>query len=134
VAVTGYVSDVRPYLARASVYVVPLHIGGGTRVKALQAMAMQLPIVTTTVGCEGLDLEPGVHALVADDAAAFADAVVQVLQQPALAASLAGHAAQHVRRFAWSRIGDRLEQVFSTAPAAPRRRAAGVLAYEADPH
>jgi glycosyltransferase involved in cell wall biosynthesis len=134
VVVTGYVPDVRPYLQRAAVYVVPLRIGGGTRVKALQAMAMQLPIVSTALGCEGLDLQPGRHALIADDAAAFADAVVRVLEDAALGAALAQEAAVHVRRFDWSRVGDRLEQVFIAAVRAPRRRPAPVLSYASDPH
>ena len=72
ITVTGYVDDVRPFFARAEAFVVPLQIGGGTRVKALQAMAMGLPIVSTTLGCEGLDVVDGQDVLFADDPASGA--------------------------------------------------------------
>ena len=134
VVLTGFVPDVRPYLERAEVFVVPLRIGGGTRVKALQAMAMDVPIVSTTLGCEGLDLESGRHALMADDAESFAAAVVRLLESPALGTALARQAAEHVLRFEWSRVGDRLDQAFSRAARASRGRPAATLAYVSDPH
>jgi sugar transferase (PEP-CTERM/EpsH1 system associated) len=83
VQVTGTVDDVRPWVARAAIYVVPLRIGGGTRIKILEAMAMAKCVVSTTVGAEGLPVEAGRHLLVADTPAAFASAVVSLLKDDA---------------------------------------------------
>jgi len=80
--VTGTVDDVRPWIAEGAVYVVPLRAGSGTRLKIFEALAMAKPVVSTTVGAEGLALEAGRHFLPADDPAAFADAVVQLLRDP----------------------------------------------------
>ncbi|MCL6511378.1 MAG: glycosyltransferase family 4 protein [Anaerolineae bacterium] len=77
--VTGYVEDPTPYLQQAGVMVVPLRAGGGMRVKILNAMAQALPIVTTTLGCEGIAVEHGRHVLIADSPADFARATLQVL-------------------------------------------------------
>ena len=63
---TGWVTDVRPYLRRASVVVAPLRIGAGTRLKVVEGLAMAKPMVSTTVGCEGIDVRSGEHLLVAD--------------------------------------------------------------------
>jgi len=88
--VTGYVDDPQPFLQTAGVLVVPLRAGGGMRVKILNAMAQALPIVTTTLGCEGIAVESGKHVLIADSPADFAAAVLRVLDDPALGATL-GH-------------------------------------------
>ena len=105
--VTGFVADIRPFVARAAVVVAPLLIGGGTRVKILEALAMARPVVSTSLGAEGLDLPHGTAALLADDAAAFADAVLAVLDDPRLAARLGANGRQHVaQHFDWERIGD----------------------------
>lgn len=77
--VTGYVDDPQPYLQQAGVMVVPLRAGGGMRVKILNAMAQALPIVSTTIGCEGIAVEDGRHLRVADTPAAFARAVLDLL-------------------------------------------------------
>src|SRR6266849_5368055 len=82
VRVTGTVEDVRPSIAEAEVYVVPLRIGGGTRLKIFEALAMGKPVVSTTVGAEGLPLTSGRHVLLADEPAAFARAVVSLLRHP----------------------------------------------------
>jgi glycosyltransferase involved in cell wall biosynthesis len=86
--VTGYVDDPAPFLQRAGVMVVPLRAGGGMRVKILNAMAQALPIVTTTLGCEGIAVEPGKHVLIADTAEDFARETTRVLQDRALADAL----------------------------------------------
>lgn len=78
--VTGYVDDPRPYLQSAGVMVVPLRAGGGMRVKILNAMAQALPIVTTTLGCEGIAVEHGKHVLIADSPLEFAQAVSRILE------------------------------------------------------
>ena len=79
----GFVPDVRPYLMATEVVIVPLHIGGGTRLKILEAMAMQCPVVTTSLGCEGLDVTDGREVLIADSPSEFADRVVELLLDPA---------------------------------------------------
>jgi polysaccharide biosynthesis protein PslH len=80
VTVTGTVEDIRPYVAHSTVYVVPLRIGGGTRMKIFEAMAMGKPVVSTTVGAEGLPLTHGKHFLQADSSAEFAGAVLSLLR------------------------------------------------------
>jgi glycosyltransferase involved in cell wall biosynthesis len=82
IVVTGTVDDVRPSIAEASVYVVPLRAGGGTRLKIFEALAMAKPVVSTTVGAEGLALAPGHHFVAADDPRDFAAAVVGLLRDP----------------------------------------------------
>ena len=83
IVITGRVVDTRPYLRAATVCAVPLAEGGGTRLKIIEAFAAGVPVVSTTKGAEGLDVESGRHLLLADDDAAIADAVVEVLQRPA---------------------------------------------------
>ena len=85
----GYVEDMVPEFARASVMVVPLWMGAGARVKIVEALAARLPVVTTTLGAEGLGLTPGTHALFADTPESLGDAVADLLMQPGRAQSLA---------------------------------------------
>ncbi len=80
VVVTGSVEDVRPYIASAAVYVVPLRIGGGTRLKILQALAMRKAVVSTSIGCEGLNLQPDEHILVADEPQPFAVYTIRLIK------------------------------------------------------
>lgn len=80
ITVTGSVPDIQPYLAASAVAIVPLLIGSGTRLKILEALAMQKAVVSTSVGCEGLALIPGKHLVVADQPAAFAQAVITFLR------------------------------------------------------
>jgi glycosyltransferase involved in cell wall biosynthesis len=80
VTVTGRVDDVRPYIADAAVYIVPLRIGGGTRLKIFEAMSMAKAVVSTTVGAEGLPVSNGVNTVLADQPHAFASAVVTLLR------------------------------------------------------
>lgn len=79
VAVTGTVDDVRPYIASSALYVVPLRVGGGSRLKILEAMSMAKVVLSTTVGAEGLDVAEGKHILLRDSAQDFADAACLVL-------------------------------------------------------
>jgi sugar transferase (PEP-CTERM/EpsH1 system associated) len=88
ITVTGAVPDVRPYVWDAAVCVVPLRIGGGTRLKIVEALAMEKAIVSTSVGCEGIDVTPGRTLDVADTPAAFAAATVALLRDPARRAVL----------------------------------------------
>lgn len=92
VQLTGWVPDIDPFVQASRVLVVPMRAGSGMRVKILDAMARGLPVVSTTVGCEGIGVVPGEHLLVADTPQAFAEAVIRVLDDDALAASLARNA------------------------------------------
>jgi glycosyltransferase involved in cell wall biosynthesis len=117
VRVTGTVPDVRPFLESAAVFVVPLRVGGGTRLKIYEALAMECALVTTTIGAEGLPIEPGSHALMADDPQAFAAAVLRLLSEPAEAARLGRTGADFVRaHFGW----DRVARVFAQQAGAAR--------------
>jgi len=88
IEVTGTVPDVRPYLAEAAVVVVPLLVGGGTRIKIFEAMAMARPVVSTTLGAEGLPVVPGEHLVVEDEPKRFAAAVSQLLGDGSMGSSL----------------------------------------------
>jgi glycosyltransferase involved in cell wall biosynthesis len=119
VVFAGEVKDVRPYYSAASVSVVPLHVGGGTRLKILNSWAMGTPVVSTTKGCEGLDARDGETLLVADTPAAFANAVVRLLREPGLRATLRGAARRLVEaEYGWPRIVERTEQAYEQARGA----------------
>jgi sugar transferase (PEP-CTERM/EpsH1 system associated) len=109
VVVTGPVADVRPWMRRAAVFVVPLRVGGGTRLKILEAMACGRAVVSTSVGCEGIDVTPGEDILVADTPADFAAAVLRCLRDPGLRSRLGARGRALVeRRYRWEAIGEDL--------------------------
>jgi glycosyltransferase involved in cell wall biosynthesis len=112
IEVTGYVDDIRPYVERAGCFVVPLRVGGGTRLKVLDAWAMGKAVVSTAVGCEGLEAIDGANALIRDTPEEFADAVVAVLRDEDLQRQLGRQARETVQRqYDWDIIGlDLLEQ------------------------
>lgn len=116
VVVTGYVTDVRPLVRDASVYVVPLRVGGGTRLKVLDAMAMGKAMVSTSIGCEGLEVGPNEHLLVADSPGQFAEKTVILLEDRHRRLAL-GRAARELveRRYSWRTIGGRLLDAYRTA-------------------
>lgn len=118
VTITGWVEDVRPYIAGAAVYVAPLRIGGGTRLKLLQAMAMGKAIVATTLGAEGFPLQDGRQLCLADDPARFAAAVLGLLNDPARRRAL-GEAAQGFVRsgYAWESLVPQMEAVYERLKA-----------------
>lgn len=103
IELTGFVDDLRPHLAAAAAIVVPLRLGGGTRLKIVEGMAMGKAIVSTTLGAEGIEAVPGRDILVEDQPAAFADAVNRLLAEPDLAAAI-GQSARRlaVERYSWS--------------------------------
>ena len=114
IEVTGTVPDVRPFLRGADVIVVPLRIGGGTRLKIYEAMAADVPVVSTRIGVEGLSVEDGRHVLLADSAEDTAAQVLKVLSTPAFGAELARHALEEVARpCSWAAAA----QIFETACA-----------------
>ena len=111
VTVTGSVDDVRPFIAMSGVAVVPLRVGGGTRLKILEAMAMGIPVVSTSVGAEGLDVRHETHLLVADAPADFARQVIRCMRDPVLRDRLIRQGLGLVRdRYSWEAIGDGLVQ------------------------
>ncbi|HEY6119617.1 MAG TPA: glycosyltransferase [Pyrinomonadaceae bacterium] len=112
VIVTGRVEDVRPYMERAAAYVVPLRIGGGTRLKIFEAMAMEKPIVSTSVGAEGLPVQHGEHLLLADTPELFSESVVRLLSDKAFANDLGHRAAEIVRKeFGWRPVAERFAAI-----------------------
>ena len=114
VTITGYVDDARSYIASACVYVVPLRIGGGTRLKVLEAMAMGKPIVSTSLGCEGFEgLVPGRELSLADTPEEFAQRVIELLDDASRRERLGRAARRFVEeRYDWRLIVPRLEQVY----------------------
>jgi glycosyltransferase involved in cell wall biosynthesis len=122
IVVTGRVDDVRPYMERAAAYVVPLRVGGGTRLKIFEAMAMEKPTVSTTIGAEGLPVSDGAELLLADTPESFAAAVVRVLQDSDLANELAQRAANLVRaEFGWQKVAERFANICEGALIASQR-------------
>jgi sugar transferase (PEP-CTERM/EpsH1 system associated) len=119
VLVTGTVDDVRPSVHRASVYIVPLRIGGGTRLKIFEALAMGKAIVSTTVGAEGLPLEDGKHLILADTPEAFASEVVALMHNPGRRMRL-GHAGRQLvqARYSWARVAAEFEELCRNAGTA----------------
>lgn len=116
IVITGRVDDVRPYIERAAAYIIPLRIGGGTRLKVYEAMAMERPLISTSVGAEGLPLSDGEELLLADTPKDFAAAVVRVLQDRELAEGLGVRAAATVReRFGWDRVARRFAEICQQA-------------------
>jgi glycosyltransferase involved in cell wall biosynthesis len=111
---TGELSDVRPYLAGAAVYVVPMRIGGGVRLKLLEALALELPVVSTSMGAEGLSgLHAGTHCLLADDAPGFAEATLRLLDDAALGRRLgAGGRMLACQSYDWTVIVPQLEALY----------------------
>jgi sugar transferase (PEP-CTERM/EpsH1 system associated) len=121
VVVTGTVPDVRAWLASASALVVPLWIGGGTRLKILEAMAMGRAVVSTTIGAEGLDLDTEREIFIANDAITFARRVVELLEHPDLAARMGRLAAQRViENYGWRAAEKQLLTVYDQVGTSPR--------------
>ncbi len=131
VELTGYVDDVRPYVRNAACYVVPLRVGGGTRLKILDAWAMGKAVVSTSVGCEGLDAADGSNILIRDDPDGFARAVAAVLRDAALRQRLGEEGRRTVERlYSWERIGESMLAAYGSiceASGSPAR-AGAVLA------
>ena len=110
IEVTGSVNDIRPYVHSSAVYIVPLRIGGGTRLKILDAMAMHKPIVSTVVGAEGLDVTDDENILLAKTTQSFADQVVRLMDDKALQEELANNGRALVEaKYGWDSLGVKLD-------------------------
>ncbi len=114
ITLTGYVEDTRPYIAGATVYVAPLRIGGGTRLKLLEAMAMERAVVATRLGAEGYEVQDGRELLLADDAETFAAAVVSLLRDPARRTIIGRAARRFVEsHYDWAVLAPRVEALYT---------------------
>jgi polysaccharide biosynthesis protein PslH len=119
IKLTGMVDDIRPLVAESAVYIVTLRIGGGTRLKILDALSMSKAIVSTSIGCEGLEVTDGQDITVADDPQSLANAVVRLLRDPDEARRLgrAGRALVE-QRYEWNVLGEGLDSVYLDAQSA----------------
>jgi sugar transferase (PEP-CTERM/EpsH1 system associated) len=123
IEITGAVDDVQPLIHAAAVYVIPLRIGGGTRFKALEAMACGAPVVSTSLGVEGIGVSHGSELLMADTPQSFADAVLTLLEpgNRLLRQALAVNARHFVeRRYGWDRIVPRLDEIYAQGSSKER--------------
>ncbi len=115
--VTGTVEDVRPYLWGSKISVVPLRIGGGTRLKIYESMAAKVPVISTSVGAEGLEVHPPENARIADSAEDFAEACVELLEDAGERTRMAAAAWEMVNaRFSWERVAECFERVLEHTP------------------
>jgi glycosyltransferase involved in cell wall biosynthesis len=114
IEVTGRVPSVVEHLHQSAVVIVPLRIGGGTRLKIYEAMASGKAVVSTTVGAEGLDVHHGRDIILADDARSFAQAVIMLLRDPQLRRRYEKAAAETAARYDWPAIGERFTQVLQS--------------------
>jgi glycosyltransferase involved in cell wall biosynthesis len=112
VTLTGFVDDIRPYVAQSHVYVIPLWVGSGTRIKAFEAMAMGRPVISTSLGIEGLDVADGEHFLRADSAAAFSDGILALLADASFRNRIAAAARRRMEeRFSWQKVAAQFEAI-----------------------
>jgi glycosyltransferase involved in cell wall biosynthesis len=114
VHVTGRVDDVVPYYQKSAICVVPLRAGGGTRLKILEAMALGRPVVSTTIGCEGLDVVDNEHLMVADTPEQFAEKIERLLTDRQLFERISANGRKLVEtRYDWDRIAEQLMDVYA---------------------
>ena len=113
ILIAASVPDVRDYASQASAFVIPLFSGGGTRLKALEAMAMRLPLVSTSIGVEGINCKDGEHVFIAETPTAFASKVLEVLNNQNMAVVIAEKARQLMEdQYSWSAIGNKLDKIY----------------------
>lgn len=113
ITITGYVEDIRPYIAGATVYIAPLRVGGGTRLKLMEAMAMGKAIVSTSLGAEGFPVVNGQELILADEPEQFAKEVLNLLTDPLSRAQLGQAGKAFVQaNYNWSVLVPRLERIY----------------------
>jgi sugar transferase (PEP-CTERM/EpsH1 system associated) len=124
VRVAGTVEDVRPYYAQATALVVPLRIGGGSRLKILEAMSSGVPVISTTIGCEGLEVKEGEHLLIADDPRHFAQRTVELIHYEMLQKELSAKARTRVvQRYGWAAMAEKLADLYDALAGSKQRPA-----------
>jgi glycosyltransferase involved in cell wall biosynthesis len=113
VTVTGFVEELEPYFAKSALMVIPVRAGGGMRVRILEAFARAMPVVTTTIGLEGIQAEPGRDVLVADDPADFAQSVIDLLQDKMLQDELSTNGRRLVEnKYDWQVVLGELDKTY----------------------
>lgn len=112
IVITGAVEDTRPYIAGAAAYVIPLQMGGGTRFKLLEALALRVPVISTTLGVEGFDVAADRELVLADDAASFAEAVIEVVGNLAKSRALGEAGRTFAERYDWRLIVPLFEEAY----------------------
>jgi glycosyltransferase involved in cell wall biosynthesis len=113
--ITGFVDDVRPYIDESSVFVVPLRMGSGTRLKVMEALSMQIPVVSTSIGCEGIEVEDGEHLMIRDKPEQFAEAVIELFANKNLQQKFIDNGHDLVmQKYDWQVIGQSIEKAFET--------------------
>lgn len=126
--VTGFVDDVRPYFREATAYICPIRVGGGTRLKILDALAMGMPLVGTTFACSGISVQDEKHVLLADTPEAFVNQILRVLADPALRANLATQGRDLVcQNYSWPVVGKSLVLAYREAASAAARKSESPL-------
>jgi len=129
VKVHGFVPDVRPYFQSACIAVCPIRDGGGTRIKVLDALAQGIPIVATTIACEGIDVVPDRHLLVADTPEEFASQIKRIFEDANLRTALAANGrALAERAYSWDAIAAKLGRVYGEAAIAGADRMVAAVA------
>jgi glycosyltransferase involved in cell wall biosynthesis len=120
VTLTGTISDIRPPIQKAQVFIVPIRIGGGSRLKILEAFAMKKAVVSTSIGAEGIDITPGKNILIADTPAEFSAAVLKLFQDPGLRLRL-GKAGRDLveSKYRWKNLSAKLESSWQAAVTNP---------------
>jgi glycosyltransferase involved in cell wall biosynthesis len=107
ITITGRVDDVRPFISSHALYVIPLRIGSGTRIKAYEAMAMGKAVVSTSIGVEGLPVVSGVHVSIADNVEGLASEIIRLLQTTEARTRLGSNARSFVcKHFAWDTVAE----------------------------
>jgi glycosyltransferase involved in cell wall biosynthesis len=133
---TGEVLDIRPYLRRAAVVVVPIRMGGGTRLKVLEGLAMGKAMVSTSIGCEGISVRDREHLLIADGAQAFASSIIELFESPnfGLALGAAGRSLIETD-YSWQLAGERLDLLYERVAGRARAHARRAWAsHSTEPH
>ncbi|VAX32448.1 hypothetical protein MNBD_NITROSPIRAE02-919, partial [hydrothermal vent metagenome] len=113
IEIVGYVEDVRPYICKAAVYIAPIKSGGGTKLKVLNALSLAKPVVTTSVGAEGIEVKDNKHLVIADDPGLFAKRTIELLKEPQNAAKLGENGRRlMVEKYDWGIIGEKMNRIY----------------------
>jgi len=129
VEMVGYVDDVRPHLMSAALVVVPLRVGGGSRIKILEALAAGKAVLSTSVGAEGIDIQDGENIAIADTPAAFSERAVRLLSDPEQRRRLGRNGRKLVEaRYSWNTMASKLQAAWMQAAGAPRSQPAEAVA------